>query len=285
VRLSHVSLLERFSFHDHLVFLNLSDKELIMTSSDEVFSSVARLLRQAKHVAFLTGAGISAESGIPTFRDSLTGLWQHYNAEDLATPQAFSRNEALVWGWYEWRRMKVMQAQPNAGHLALAELSRRVPHSTLITQNVDDLHERAGSLNVLHLHGSLFAPRCFTCDRPGDFPSERPDEPESGRSLTPPVCLHCGGSLRPGVVWFGETLLQKVWQQAEIAVRTCDVLLVIGTSGLVYPAAGLPALARHHGKSVLVINPLSTEIDEFATHLLHGSAGTVLPRLITRLSE
>ena len=251
---------------------------------DNEFAAVCRALRQAKQLAVLTGAGISAESGIPTFRDALTGLWSRYDAMALATPEAFQRDPELVWGWYEWRRMKVLQSQPNAGHVALAELAKRVPKLTLITQNVDDLHERAGNHEVLHLHGSLHAPRCFACDRPAVFEPGIPDEPEGGRRLTPPACSHCGGAIRPGVVWFNEALPDDVWRAAEQAVRQCDVLLTIGTSGLVYPAAGLPALAKQQRATVVVINPNVTELDGLATHCLQGAAGQVLPALLQALS-
>lgn len=247
---------------------------------EKTIYAVAALLRQAKHVVVLTGAGISAESGIPTFRDTLTGLWERFDAEDLATPQAFRRDKALVWGWYEWRRMKVLLSKPNPGHVAIAQLANVVPELTLITQNVDDLHEQAGSRNVLHVHGSLHSPRCFACSRPYVFPAGIPDEPEGERRLKPPICAHCGGSIRPGVVWFGEGLPADTWQAAERAVRASDVLLSIGTSGLVYPAAGLPELAHDHGKPVIVVNPNATEQDRSATYCLRGPAGQVLPTLL-----
>jgi NAD-dependent deacetylase len=246
----------------------------------EVLASAADLLQQAQRIAILTGAGISAESGIPTFRDSLTGLWQRFDAVDLATPEAFQRDKALVWGWYEWRRMKVMRAQPNPGHWALAELARQVPASALITQNVDDLHERAGSQDVIHLHGSLLAPRCFACARAYTFADEIPNEPEGGRQLQPPKCPHCGGYIRPGIVWFGETLPEDAWHKAETAVRACDVLLAIGTSGLVYPAAGLPTVAREGGKPVILVGPNPTGLDDIASHILRGEAGEILPALM-----
>jgi NAD-dependent deacetylase len=251
--------------------------------TSEVLASVAALLRQAGRIVILTGAGISAESGIPTFRDSLTGLWQRFDAEDLATPEAFQRDKALVWGWYEWRRMKVMRAQPNPGHWALAELARLIPSSTIITQNVDDLHERAGSQEVIHLHGSLLAPRCFACARAYPVADGIPDEPEGGRHLQPPSCPHCGGYIRPGIVWFGERLPEAAWHQAEVAVHACDLLLVIGTSGLVYPAAHLPEVARQRGKPVILIGPNPTEIDHVARHILRGNAGEVLPKLINSI--
>ena len=214
-----------------------------------------RMVRDARHVAALTGAGISAASGIPTFRDRLTGLWSRFDAAQLATAEAFARDPALVWGWYEWRRMRVMLAQPNPAHRALAEPARRTPRFTLVTQNVDDLHERAGSDPVIHLHGSLFAPRCFDCGAAHVFAHDVPDEPEGGRRLDPPRCARCGGAVRPGVVWFGESLPVEAWTAAEQAATACDVMLVIGTSGVVHPAAGLAAHARSHGAKVLVVNP------------------------------
>jgi NAD-dependent deacetylase len=237
-------------------------------------------LRLARRVVVMTGAGASAESGIPTFRDALGGLWARFDAEALATPEAFARNPELVWGWYEWRRMKALQAQPNPGHLAIAELAARVPTLTLITQNVDDLHERAGSPAVLHLHGSLHHPRCVGCGRPHTLPPGIPDEPEGGRRLAPPRCAHCGGSVRPGVVWFGEPLDTTALATAEAAVRGCDLFFAIGTSALVYPAAGLPYLALDAGANLVQINPAVTSLDGAANWSLHGHSGEVLPRLV-----
>jgi NAD-dependent deacetylase len=218
-------------------------------------------LKQARSVAVLTGAGVSAESGIPTFRDS-NGLWRQFRAEQLATPEAFANDPELVWEWYDWRRELIAAAQPNAGHLALAEMERRVPHFTLITQNVDDLHERAGSRNVIHLHGSIFVQRCLRCSRETSGPR-------------PPKCA-CGGMLRPGVVWFGEALPPGLWEAAEQAVRASDLLLVIGTSGIVYPAAGLARL----GKRVVEINAAATALSDDMDETLEGPSGEILPRLI-----
>ena len=250
---------------------------------DPALDDATALLKTSQRVVVLTGAGISAESGIPTFRDALTGLWARFDAEQLATPEAFRRDKALVWGWYEWRRMRVLQCQPNRGHQALARLAEIVPEFALITQNVDDLHERAGSGAVVHLHGSLHAPRCTACATPHQLPPGIPTEPEGGRRIDPPACIHCGHDVRPGVVWFGEGLPEQAWQHAEEAVHRCDLLLSIGTSGLVYPAAGLPVLARQLGKPVVVINPNKTDHDRQATLILRGKAGEVLPRLLTRL--
>lgn len=237
-------------------------------------------LQEAKHVVVFTGAGVSAESGIPTFRDALTGLWERFDAEDLATPSAFIKDRELVWGWYEWRRMKVLRSQPNPAHIAIAELAKLVPKLTVVTQNVDDLYERAGSTDVLHLHGTLHSPRCFTCGQPHILPPSIPEEPEGGRRLCPPSCSHCGGSIRPGVVWFGEDLAENELHRAFAAAKECDVLFAIGTSGLVQPAARIPALAKQAGAKVVQVNPTSTQLDDACTWSLRGTAGNVLPRLL-----
>jgi NAD-dependent deacetylase len=237
-------------------------------------------LRQTQHLAVLTGAGASAESGIPTFRDALTGLWARFDAEALATPEAFARDPDLVWGWYEWRRVTALQAQPNAGHRAIAALAARVPVLTLITQNVDGLHERAGSPTVLHLHGSLHSPRCSRCARRYAMPPGIPDEPEGGRRLSPPRCPHCGGPVRPGVVWFGEPLDPTTLQAAEAAARQCDLCLSVGTSSLVYPAAALPGIALDAGATLIQVNPGPTPLDGVAHHNLRGTCGEIMPTLV-----
>ena len=234
-------------------------------------SAAREWLKQARSDAVLTGAGVSAESGVPTFRCA-DGLWKRHRAESLATPEAFARDPKLVWEWYDWRRSVLSDVKPNAGHYALAQLEKRTPSFTLITQNVDGLHELAGSCNVQRVHGSIWMLRCRACG----------DEQEDRRTPLPeipPRCA-CGGMLRPGVVWFGEALPRAVWQASEAAARSCDLLLVIGTSAVVYPAAGLARLAKASGARVVEINvaetPLSREIDEF----LLGPSGELLPRLI-----
>ncbi len=237
-------------------------------------------LRNAHHTVLFTGAGVSAESGIPTFRDSLTGLWERFDAAALATSEAFSADPELVWGWYEWRRMKVLQAQPNPAHRAIAELSRYVPRLTLITQNVDDLHERAGSAEVIHLHGSLHRPRCFTCGEVSSDSLGMPDEPEGGRRVQPPQCALCDGLLRPGVVWFGESLPLDPLNAAFAAAQHCDVLISVGTSGLVYPAAEVPGLAWRAGATVIHVNPQARASHAEREYALAGPAGEKLPELI-----
>ena len=237
-------------------------------------------LQQAKHVVVFTGAGVSAESGIATFRDALTGLWERFNVTDLATPEAFQSDGELVWGWYEWRRMRVLRAQPNPAHLAIAALARHVPKLTVITQNVDDLHERGGSVDVLHLHGSLHHPRCSVCGNAHTLPPGIPMEPEGGRRLCPPRCHQCGESVRPGVVWFGEDLPVKELSHAFAAASGCDVLFVIGTSGLVQPASSIPLLAKRAGAMVVQVNTMGTQLDSACTRSLRGAAGEVMQRLL-----
>jgi NAD-dependent deacetylase len=238
-------------------------------------------LKRARHVVVFTGAGVSAESGIPTFRDRQTGLWRNFDAQWLATPEAFERDPALVWGWYEWRRSQVLASQPNAAHRMIAALARRVPRLTLITQNVDDLHERAGSPDVLHLHGRLCSPYCFTCGREHSAGSPEPPGPDGGRRLEPPRCGHCGGRIRPGVVWFGECLPRQAWEQAVDAARGCDAFLCVGTSSVVEPAAGLTRLAIGAGAATIQVNIDSTYLDELVTLNLRGPAASMLPQLLT----
>jgi NAD-dependent deacetylase len=238
-------------------------------------------LQHTKHLAILTGAGVSAESGIPTFRDALTGLWENYDAELLASEEGFIADPELVWGWYEWRRKKVLQAMPNRAHRVIAKLAEKVPKLTLITQNVDDLHERAGSQSVLHLHGSLHHPRCFHCHEPYVFPEYRP-EPSlllKESRIEPPRCHECHHFIRPGVVWFGEPLPTDSWNAAVEAAKECDLMLIVGTSGLVYPAAELPYIAHEQGAKIAQVNPHITSLNSIASYNLHGKAGEMLSKL------
>lgn len=229
-------------------------------------------LRSAQRVAVLTGAGVSAESGVPTFREAQTGLWARYDPQELATPEAFQRNPRLVWDWYEWRRQLVNQVQPNPGHLALAELERLVPEFTLITQNVDGLHHRAGSQDVLELHGNIHRTKCFNENLIID---EWPDTGE-----TPPPCPRCSGLLRPDVVWFGEALPRDTLEAAMDAAARCDLFFTIGTSALVQPAAFLPFEAQRYGAVTVEINPDETPLTPHVTYSLRGPAGRVLPALV-----
>ncbi len=228
-------------------------------------------LRAASRVAVLTGAGISAESGIPTFRGA-GGLWRQFRPEQLATPEAFARDPVLVWQWYDWRRALVARAEPNPGHLALVELERCKDAFTLVTQNVDGLHDRAGSRAVVKIHGDIWRMRCTACS--GETRDERVPLPE-----IPPRCP-CGGLLRPAVVWFGEPLPPEAWRLAEAAARTADVFLVVGTSAAVYPAAGLAWLAKSAGARVIEVNLDETDLSGAADCSLRGQAGELLPQLI-----
>lgn len=249
-----------------------------MTKAAPFPADLVDAVRHSQRIVVLTGAGASAESGIPTFRDALTGLWERFDASELATAEAFQRDPELVWGWYLWRLAKIRHAQPNPGHLAIAALAGIRPTLTLITQNVDDLHERAGNRSVIHLHGRLDAFRCFSCASPLATPIPDEDEPEGGRRLAPPRCAHCGGAIRPGVVWFGENLPAEALEAAISAVAACDLLISIGTSGIVMPAAQLPLLAREAGARVLEINPVSTGLR--ADWHLATPAGQALPALL-----
>lgn len=236
-------------------------------------------LRDARHLVILTGAGVSAESGIPTFRDAMTGLWARYDPQQLASESGFRADPALVWGWYEWRRAKVMQSLPNPAHRAIAQLQKMVPKLTLITQNVDDLHERAGSQFVIHLHGSLHEAQCIACAKPFAL-SAAPTVISESKRVEPPRCPACGDYIRPGVVWFGESLPLDCWHAAEAAAQHCDVLMSIGTSALVYPAATLPLAALTAGAKVIQLNPDKTNLDAKAHFNLHGKAGDLLPTLL-----
>jgi NAD-dependent deacetylase len=246
-------------------------------SSPPIPSKLIETLHSARHVAVLTGAGASAESRIPTFREAQTGLWAKYSPEELATPQAFRRNPKLVWKWYTWRRELVAQAKPNPGHLALAELEQRMPKFTLITQNVDGLHRRAGSRNVIELHGNINRTKCF--DEGHIIESWSPT------TELPPRCPRCGSYLRPDVVWFGETLPPQTLHAAFETAQQCDLFLSIGTSALVQPAASLPLIALEQGTVVVEINPDTTPLTPRVTHVLRGPAGQVLPTLVKTLNQ
>lgn len=239
----------------------------------ELPSELVTELRKAKRVAVLTGAGISAESKIPTFRDAMTGLWASFSPEELATPEAFARNPRMVWDWYAFRREMCAKALPNPGHLALAELETRFEEFTLTTQNVDGLHQRAGSPGVLCLHGDLLADRWLDAPRA----CCRLQEAAPG---SPPRCRACGNLVRPGVVWFGENLPVDVLEAAQQAAQAAELMLVVGTAGAVYPAAGLAHLARQAGARVVVINPAASELDSAAHVVLRGTAAQLLPELL-----
>jgi NAD-dependent deacetylase len=232
-------------------------------------------LRDARRIVVLTGAGVSAESGVPTFRDAQTGLWAQYDPAQLATPEAFRSDPELVWGWYLWRRELTRKAAPNPGHEALARLQDLVDELVLVTQNVDGLHARAGSRDVIELHGNIMRTVCFRCG------VESGGEVDLDSGV--PECVACGGPLRPDVVWFGEALPMDALTRAAEAARTSQLFLSVGTSSLVYPAAGLPYEALTAGVPVVEINPAPTALSGRATWTLRGPSGTVLPSLVAAL--
>ena len=235
-------------------------------------SSLIESLRAAQRIVALTGAGISAESGLATFRDAQTGLWSKFKPEELATADAFRRNPKLVWDWYAWRRALALKAEPNAGHLAVADMEKRVSEFLLVTQNVDGLHARAGSRRIVELHGNLHRFRCFE----NDCPYENFDV-EQGR------CRSCGSNLRPDVVWFGEMLALEALEAAIDAAAKCDVFFSIGTSSVVYPAADLWRRAKECGAVVIEINKDPTPLTPLADYSFLGKAGEVLPALVQQI--
>jgi NAD-dependent deacetylase len=232
-------------------------------------------LKAAGHVLALTGSGASAESGVPTFREARSGLWENFDPHELATPEAFLRDPETVWGWYRWRRELVAGVEPNPGHYALVSLAGLVPRLTLVTQNVDGLHQRAGSEEVIEYHGNLFDDRCFS----GCSASL------AKRSAGPmPRCGTCGGHMRPGVVWFGEPIPQQAMAAADAAARECDVFLSIGTSALVWPAAGLAEIAAGNGATVVEINLDPTPLSGRSHFPIRGKSGEILPELVDCLT-
>ena len=238
---------------------------------DRELASLRDALMEAERVAVLTGAGISAESGVPTFRGA-DGLWRNHDVMELATPEAFSRDPKLVWEFYNWRRRLISGLTFNPAHKALAELESKVPHFTLISQNVDGLHGKAGSRNLLEIHGNLWKVRCLQCHR-----IHVDESPDMGPL---PRCEKCGGLLRPHVVWFGESLDSNLLQQAVQAARTAEVMLVIGTSAVVQPAASLALEAKDAGALVAEINLERTPHSDRLDFSLLGKAGEIVPRLV-----
>jgi len=229
-------------------------------------------LRKAKRVVVLTGAGISAESGVPTFRDAQTGLWAHYRPEELASPTAFEHDPELVWNWYAWRREVISKAKPNPGHESLVFMEKQVAEFTLITQNIDALHQRAGNQKIIELHGNIHRFRCYS---EGTIIRKLPKSDQ-----VPPRCPNCGNLIRPDVVWFGESLPTEAIQQSWLASRACDVFFSIGTSSIVHPAATLPYIASEQKAVIIEINVTETSLTPYASYTLRGPAGEVLPRLI-----
>lgn len=243
-------------------------------SVDAALDRLARELTADTRITVLTGAGVSAASGVPTFRGA-GGLWHDFRPEDLATPEAFARQPDVVWQWYDWRRQQAAGVRPNAAHHTLTSWSRRFPHFTLITQNVDGLHERAGALDVLRMHGSIWDVSCWQhCA--GAPPRWRDDT--APFATLPPPCPYCGGPLRPGVVWFGEVLDADTFERC-CAATACDVFFTVGTSAVVYPAAGLVDLARAQGALTVEVNPETTPASANVDVVVPLPAEKALPAL------
>lgn len=249
---------------------------------DALIQQAADLLKHSQHIAVLTGAGVSKESGVPTFREAQTGLWAQYDPQQLATVHAFRANPKLVWEWYEWRREMASTARPNPGHVALADLEQRRPHTTVITQNVDDLHEQAGSQKVIHLHGNIARNKCFEdCQGSPTLIDIRRLTWDEG----PPTCPHCGAWVRPDVVWFGEMLPVDALEDAQNISIACEVMLVIGTSGLVSPAATLPGIAKQTGATIIEVNPDYSMITSIADIKLDAPSGQALPQVLAAMER
>lgn len=252
-----------------------------LTEQVELEELQARV-KAARRITVLTGAGMSAESGIPTFRDAMTGLWSQFDPAELASDEGYRAAPARVWAWYAERRSGVRAAHPNAGHLALAAFARHHPGVlTVVTQNVDDLHQRAGNADTIRLHGDILEDRWLDpCPRRGGPPCD-PGWARPATAARPPMCSDCGHLVRPGVVWFGENLPLQALNDAEHAADTAELMLVVGTSGAVWPAAGLAARARRAGAWVAIVNPHPTEIDTDADQRVRGTAAGVLPLLFS----
>jgi NAD-dependent deacetylase len=246
----------------------------------EAVNAVAERIKAAGAISVLTGAGVSAASGVPTFRGA-QGLWKNFSPEKLATPEAFRRDPKLVWEWYSWRRELVAKCLPNAAHTVLAAWSRRYPQCTVITQNVDGLHERAGTENIIRFHGSIWEVLCWQ-NCPGS-PGRWWDESPAFPSL-PPECPYCHGVLRPGVVWFGEEIDPGVLERS-LAATKCDLFFSMGTSALVYPAAGLVAEAHAHGAFTVEINPEATPSSHAVDLAIQGPAEEILPAIESTLQK
>jgi len=236
-----------------------------------------RCLAEARHIVAFTGAGISAESGVPTFRGA-GGIWNTMRPEELASMEGFLRNPRLVWEWYAYRKRVIAEVQPNAGHCALARMEKLVPDFSVITQNIDNLHRRAGSVRVFELHGNIERNYCITCGR-------RYSNEEVLQAAGVPRCAACNGNIRPDVVWFGELIPDDQWEGSVRASESASLFLSIGTSAVVYPAASLPVIAKAHGAYLVEINPEPTPLTERADEFLQGPAGSVLPELCDVLYE
>ena len=246
-------------------------------SASSVISQAREILVKARHLVVFTGAGMSADSGLETYRDAQTGLWENVDPTAMASIDAWRRNPEPMWAWYLWRAHLAQSAQPNTGHRAIAEWAQQGHKVTVVTQNIDNLHERAGSQQVLHLHGSLFEFRCTQCARP-ETVTDFPTQPVA--SLTPPRCVACGGLIRPGVVWFGESLPAAQWDAAEHAMMSCDAVLIVGTSGVVQPAASLPMIAWEREIPLVEVTVQPTDLSRYTAVSVVDTAAHALPLML-----
>lgn len=248
------------------------------SSFDKASAALQDCLDRQGNLVVLTGAGVSKESGIPTFRDAQTGLWANYRAEDLATREGFLQDPQMVWDWYDFRRNKVWDAQPNPGHIALAEIETLFNRFTLITQNIDNLHQRSGSKQVLELHGNIFRYKCLEKNHPVSL--KLLENPEA----SPPNCPVCNSYVRPDVVWFGEMLPKVILNRAFEQAGNADVMLIAGTSGVVQPAASIPTAAKEAGAIVIEVNPEMSALTPFVVdYFLQGPSGKILQQLLQAL--
>ena len=250
---------------------------------DELPNDLREILSDARNVVVFSGAGMSKDSGLDTFRDAQTGIWQQINPQDMASIDSWARDPEPMFAWYLWRAHICDNADPNPGHHAIAEwetadwAQEKGINLHVVTQNVDNLHERAGTKRINHLHGSLHRYNCSICHKPAktpDFPAEQLER------VTPPNCSLCGNPVRPGIVWFGEPLPPKDWDDSEAAMRRADVVVIVGTSGVVYPAAGLPAIAKQHGATLIEVSPDSTDLTPITDFSLRTSAAHGLPLIV-----
>ncbi|MGE5430382.1 MAG: SIR2 family NAD-dependent protein deacylase [Syntrophomonadaceae bacterium] len=235
------------------------------------------VLKEAENVVFFTGAGISAESGISTFRGT-DGIWNKLKPEELASFDAFLKNPDRVWEWYQYRRHIIDKSKPNPAHLAIAEMQDYFKNVTVVTQNVDNLHRRAGSRTVYELHGNIERNYCIQCKTPYNSPEFAPDDKV-------PRCENCGGLIRPDIVWFGEMLPEEDFSLSEEAAEKCDIIFSVGTSSIVYPAARIPLLAKRLGAYLVEVNLEETEISPLANYVLTGKAGEILPEILQDLKK
>lgn len=248
--------------------------------ADDLLSTAARLVARSRRLVVFTGAGVSKESGIATFREPETGLWAQYDPMELATPEAYLRNPTFVWSWYEHRFGITAEAEPNPGHYAIVELESLLPEVVVVTQNIDGLHQRAGSSEVVELHGTMRSFKCVHGRHCGYSWDDFGDQ-----ELKPPRCPQCGDPLRPEVVWFGEMLPPDAIDRAQRVCSSCDAMLVVGTSGVVYPAAAMPMIAKESGAKVIDVNPERDALAQRCDLFLKGPGGEVLPRLVAAVRE